>query len=577
MLDEIKNFFDKNLSKIKKIPQTIYSLNYTEKLLFSLLLIVFVISTLLLYKEVNEKFLVEIPSYGGSFSEGLVGSPRFVNPVLATSKTDQDLSTLIYSGLIKSSPSGKIIPDLAESYKISEDGLTYTFKLKDGLKFHDGKELTTADIEFTINSTQNNIIKSPKRANWDGVTVKRLNNKEIQFILPQAYSPFLETLSIGILPKHIWENISPEEFAFSKFNIEPIGSGPYKIKKIKRTSTGVLENYTLKAFSDYSLNKPYIKEINLKIYPNEETLIESYNKGHFDQMSSLSPTNIKNIKIQKEDEILSTPLPRIFALFLNQNENSVFINNEIREALDKSINRKELVTKVLEGYGTPITGPVPNNSAFYSKKTEEENGLEVAKEILKNNGWKMNEEAFLQKENQKEKKLFSFSISTANIPELKTAAEILKERWEELGAKVTLKIYEIGDLNQNVIRPREYESLLFGNVVGYNMDLFAFWHSSQRNDPGLNISMYANITSDALLEKIRTIQDTQEKEEKLIEFQKEIYKDRPAIFLYSPDFIYLVSQKIKNNTINQINIPADRFLDINNWYIKTDKVWKIFL
>lgn len=577
MLDEINLFFDNFLSKIKRIPKTILSLNYTEKLLFSILFLIFLTSSIFLYKEINKIFLVEIPAYGGSFSEGVTGSPRFINPILATSKTDQDLNALIYSGLLKQSPSGKLIPELAEEYNISEDGRVYTFKLKDDLKFHDGKEITSADVEFTIKLTQNNIIKSPKRANWDGVVVEKINDKEIQFTLPQAYSPFLETLSIGILPKHIWEKISPEEFAFSKFNIEPIGSGPYQIKKIKRNSAGILESYTLKSFKDYSLGRPYINEVVIKIYPNEEDLIDAYNKNSFDQMSSLSPTHIKDIKMSSDSEILSTPLPRIFALFLNQNENSVFINKEIREALDKSVNKKEIVSEVLKGYGTIIDSPIPSNSEYHTAKAKEETGLDVARELLSKNGWKTNEDGFLQKETQKTKQLFSFSISTANIPELKKTAELLKKRWEELGAQVNLKIYEIGDLNQNVIRPRDYKSLLFGNVVGYNMDLYAFWHSSQRNDPGLNISMYANITSDALLEKTRTTQNNEEKKESLANLQKEIYKDRPAIFLYSPDFIYITTNKIKNKIINQINIPAERFLDINNWYIKTDKVWKIFL
>ena len=579
MFTKLKNIFN-NLFKLKieKIPKTINSFSLTEKAVFYTLIIIFSFSSIFLYRMINEKFLVEIPMIGGSVSEGVIGSPRFINPVLATSKADKDLSILIYSGLLKATPSGKLVPDLAKSYEISEDGYVYTFKLKDDLEFHNGTKITTEDIEFTISSTQNNIIKSPRRANWDGVEVKRLNDKEIQFILPQPYSSFLENLTIGILPKHIWGEISPEQFAFSQFNIEPIGSGPYKIGKIKRNSSGILENYLLKPFKDYALGEPYISELIIKFYSNEEALINAFNKNSVENINSISPNKISDLKLNKNSEILSTPLPRIFGVFFNQNENPVFINEEVRIALSRAINRKQIISEILYGYGISIDSPVPSNSIFYIPNTEEvDKGIESAKEILKKNGWSLNENGILEKLTRKETTLLSFSISTANTPELKATAELLKSKWEKLGAQVQLKIYEIGDLNQNVIRPRQYDSILFGKVIGYSTDLFAFWHSSQRNDPGLNISMYTNISVDNLLEEIRVTNNEADQKIKFKDFQKEIYKDNPAIFLYSPYFVYVSSKNIKNNPINQITIPSERFLDINNWYIKTDKVWKVFL
>ncbi|MCK5286128.1 MAG: hypothetical protein KAJ58_02805 [Candidatus Pacebacteria bacterium] len=579
MLNKIKTIFNDLLkSKIEKIPSIYNSFSTTERVIFYILLIIFSLSSIFLYKNINDRFLVQIPVKGGSIAEGVIGSPRFINPILATSKADQDLSTLIYSGLLKSTPSGKLVTDLAESYEISEDRYVYTFKLKDDLKFHDGEKITTEDIEFTINATQDNIIKSPKRANWDGVDVKRLNDKEIQFILPQPYSPFLENLTLGILPKHIWGEISSEQFVFSEFNIEPIGSGPYKIKKIKKSSSGILENYSLEAFKNYVLGEAYISELIIKFYPNEEALINAFNKNNVQNINSISPNKIKDLELDKNDEILSSPLPRIFGIFFNQNENPVFTNKEVRLALSRAINKKQIINEVLYNYGVSIDSPVPSNSTFYIPNSDESNkGIDSAKEILKENGWALNEDGILEKLTRKSTTLLSFSISTANTPELKATAELIKLRWEELGAQVQLKIYEIGDLNQNVIRPRQYDSILFGEVIGRDMDLFAFWHSSQRNDPGLNISMYTNITVDNLLEEIRITDNTDEQKIKFEKFQKEIFEDVPAIFLYSPHFIYINSKNTKNNFIKQITIPSERFLDINNWYIKTDKIWKIFL
>ena len=148
--------------------------------------------------------------------------------------------------------------------------------------------------------------------------------------------------------------------------------------------------------------------------------------------------------------------------------------------------------------------------------------------------------------------------------------------WEDLGARVEIKAFDTINLNQNVIRAREYEALLFGEIIGRDLDLFAFWHSSQRNDPGLNIALYANIDADSLLEDARIINNKDVREKKYIAFTEEIKKDIPAVFIYSPDFLYILPKKIKGFEAQKIIIPSERFLNIHNWFIETEKVWKIF-
>jgi len=171
----------------------------------------------------------------------------------------------------------------------------------------------------------------------------------------------------------------------------------------------------------------------------------------------------------------------------------------------------------------------------------------------------------------------AFSISTSDVAELKDAGELIKSMWEELGARVELKVFETGDLNQNVIRPRKYESLLFGEIIGHDSDLFAFWHSSQRNDPGLNIALYANITTDKLLQDARTISDVNVRIEAFKEFQQELRADIPAVFIYAPDFIYVLPKNVRGVSIGQVTTPSERFLNIYEWFIETDNVWAIFV
>lgn len=566
-----------DVPKLSKIDQIIKSLSLTEKIVFWFFVLLLSASTITMLSKINDSLLIEIPIKGGSFSEGVIGSPRFINPLLAISNADRDLTELIYSGLMKATPSGELIPNLAKEYKISEDGLVYDFKLKDEIFFHDNKPITTDDIEFTIKASQDSVIKSPKRANWDGVQIKKINDKEIQFVLKTPYSPFLENATLGILPEHIWGEIEPEQFAFSQFNIEPIGSGPYKITNMKRNSSGILERYDLEAFNKYALGEPYISELTIKFYPNEEHLLTAHKKNEVEGINTISPEKTSELE-EANYRIERIALPRIFGVFFNQNQNSIFTNIEIRKALNMSLDKEKIVKEILNGYGITINGPIPPTSKYYNDINREDSfDLKEAIDILERNNWELNEETGIREKTVKKVATpLSFTISTSDAPELKAAANIIKETWKKIGAEVTIKIFETGDLNQNVIRPRDYEALLFGEIIGRDMDLFAFWHSSQRNDPGLNIAMYTNIDADKLLEGARSIHIEEDRLEKYLKFQEEIFSDVPAVFIYSPDFIYIVPEKIKNFSLGQITMPSERFLDIHNWNIKTDTVWKIF-
>ena len=289
-------------------------------------------------------------------------------------------------------------------------------------------------------------------------------------------------------------------------------------------------------------------------------------------------------------------MSRIFAVFFNQDNAPLFAQEEIRKALNRSVDKERIVNEVLQNFGVTINSPIPPGSIGYLKEDSEEKThekqVENAKELLTKNGWKLSEpiskkenentkeelaeQQVLEKKTKKGTTRLEFSISTSNIPDLIQTANILKENWEELGAKVTIKIYEVGDLEQNVIRPRKYDMLLFGEIMGKDPDAFAFWHSSQRNDPGLNIALYANITADKLLEDARETFDIKKREEKYFNFQKEIAKDIPATFLYSPYFIHLIPSSLKSTDQKFITISSERFSQIYNWYTKTKKVWKIF-
>lgn len=582
----MKNYFSvdnfKQLSVIKKIKVVIEHLSATEKTILGVLSLIILISGYVALNDyLNKNFKVVIPDYGGEIVEGSVGSPRFINPLLAASETDKNLVALVYSGLMRIDRNGDLIPDLADKIEVSEDGLQYTFHISDKAKFHNETPVTADDVIFTINKAKDPELKSPKRSNWEGVLVERIDDKTVRFTLNQAYEPFLRNTTLGILPRNIWEGVTSAEFAFSIYNSNPIGTGPYKIKKITRDSIGIPKTYLLESYENFILGKPYINNITFKFSKNEDELIEMFKTGKIETIYGISPEKAKELQ-NSNFEIKTTSLPRIFGIFFNQDKANVLASNSVRTALNISAPKEEIVSNVLFGFGQVIDSPIPD--IFKSNEEQnlnresltEDQRIAEAREILEKAGWKKNEQGIYILDNKEGKKILSFSVATSNVKELVDAANKTIEAWNKVGAQVDLKVYDSNDFNQNIIRQRNYDAVLFGLVVGKTTDLYAFWHSSQRNDPGLNISGYANIKTDEILEKIRTLLRSSDTQDDIKKLETEIKKDSPAVSLYSPKFIYAVPKKIKGNEINYLVTADERFTNVYKWYINTEQILKAF-
>ena len=556
-----------------------------EKLVLYVLSLILATSTLGLLAGANAAVSVTVPSRGGEFVEGVIGPARFINPLLALSEPDKDLSALIYSGLMRVRPDGSLMPDLASSYEVSENGTIYTFTLRPELKFHDGKPLTSDDVVFTIHRAQNPDFKSPRRADWEGVQVANPDALTIVFTLARAYSPFLENTTIGILPKAHWESISAEEFPFSSLNTHPVGSGPYRSTGIHTNSTGSITRFDLESFKDFALGEAYIRKIIFHFFPNDEARINAYNTGRIDSFAGIAPKELSKLT-RKGAVVVQAPLPRIFGVFFNENKNSVLSDASVRAALDAAIDKDKLVGDILAGYGSTLDGPIPPGSlgeaalatpqllvAKASHESDPAIHAKTAEEILARGGWTFEETAAVW---VKKTETLSFTLSTADEPELAATAQALVAAWREAGIKVDLHMYPISELNSLVIRPRNYDAVLFGEVVGRTLDLFAFWHSSQRNDPGLNLSLYTNNRVDNLLAEARTSTDRRDRKRIYEEFASRIAEDRPAVFLYAPEFIYVAPHGVYGIELGALTSPEERYGSVYTWYTDSERVWSIF-
>ena len=646
------------------------ALTKKEKIVFSILLFLFFGSLFSLLTNSYFKNTEIKPAVGGTYIEGVLagqGGPRYINPIYAeTSDVNRDLVEIIFSGLMKYGPEGKIIPDLAEKYEILEDGKIYEFHLKENILWHDSSPMTADDIIFTIETIQNPEIKSPLRVNWLGVEVEKISEKAIRFKLRNPSAVFLENCAVKIIPKRIWQNISAQNFSLTTRNLEPIGSGPYKFKNLLQDKQGNIKSMDLERNSEYFGEKANISQISFQFFNSTEKLIEAANLGKINGFSVM-PSKTEPLQGQSAQfQQYSLSLPRYFAVHFNPKNSKTLSENNIRQAINYGTDKETIIKEILGGRGEIVDSPILPGIYGFEKPLEiYEFNPEKAEEILENAGFLKNEKgervkivknkpAFqfksnlktgsqgsevkeLQKCLAKDSEVYpegeitsyfgsktkaavikfqekykedvlephnlkkgtgevgkstraklneicfqpseetiplKFSLSTVNQPLLIEMASLLQSQWAELGIEIDIKTFNSSDLEREVIKPRDYESLLFGEVLGAIPDPFPFWSSLQKKDPGLNLSMYENKKCDKLLEEARQSLDNSVRKKKLEEFQNLLIKDAPVVFLCNPDYLYFVSKEIKGIDIRIITNPSKRFSGIENWHIKTKRAWR---
>ncbi len=576
--NKLKNFL-KKISLSRKEQWYLSKLfNKREAYLIFALLMIALIAGIILARNFYLINTYQIPSEGGKYTEGIIGSPRYINPVLCqTNDADRDIARVVFSSLFKYDEKGNLIPDLVKNYKISEDGKTYEVEIKNYAKWHDGVPLNVDDVIYTLQVIKDPEYQSPLRLNWEGVEIEKLDEYRIKFHLKQnSYAPFLQNLTFGILPKHIWSGISPENFLLAEYNLKPIGSGPYKFKKFKKNKDGGIESIYLESFQDYYNHKALIKNLNFYFYPDETSAINALKIGEIEGISFIRAKNLSKIENLTFIKTYKISLPRYYAVFFNQNQNKVLADNSVRKALAYATNKKEIIQQIFNGQAEEVNSPIPKGVWGHNNQIDiYDYSLTKAQDVLDKAGWQdTDEDGIREKKIRKERTPLKLTLTTTDWPDLQRTADLLKKQWEKIGAEIEINIVPSNEIQQNYIKPREYEALLFGEVLTNNPDPFSFWHSSQSRDPGLNLSLYNNAKVDKFLEEGRETLNEQERIERYAEFQKIVSQELPALFLYNPTYLYPVHKKVKGINLEKVCNPSYRFSEVEKYYIKTKRHWK---
>ncbi|MDP1689453.1 MAG: peptide ABC transporter substrate-binding protein [bacterium] len=538
---------------IRNIFKIFLSLTKLEKLIIIGAGLVFVCAGIVYGMILISQKTTVIPSYGGTYREGMVEQPVFINPVLASSDVDQDIINLVYSNLY----------DLSDNIKLAENKLTWNIRLKDNIYWHDGKKLTADDVIFTISTIHDRESRSPLSVTWNGVNAERMSELEIKLTTGAPYVFFEDNLrKLNILPKHIFGDVPLTNWRSSAFNLEPIGSGPFKYVSYKQEKNGFISSYTLERNEQYFGQKPYLDGIELSFFKTEEGAIAAFNMAKIDGLSNVNQTDLN--KITRFNTIHELRMPNYYAIFLNQSTNPILKNDNVRSALNSSIPRDELISKIFNGHASVVTGPLPYVGVFSpDQEVSPTYDIEKAIKLLDDSGVKAGEDGSRGK----------ITLVVPNIPYLVATGEIVKQNWERLGFTIEVVVIEPALINSEVIRTRNYDALLFGNALARNPDIISFWHSRERFFPGLNLSLYNNKAADSILESIRQDFNEKDRMRDLASLQSLIIEDTPAIFLYSPNYIIVTGTKIQGINELIISNPSERFANIEFWYMKTKRVW----
>ncbi|MBT4121425.1 peptide ABC transporter substrate-binding protein [bacterium] len=555
-------------SQFKTLPKF---LSKKEKGIMKYLTIAITICLILLLGDFYFKHTTLVPDVGGSYTEGLVGIPQYVNPVLASyNDVDRDLSSLIFNGLLKINSEGVLEPDLADNFQISPDRLVYTFKIKEGVTWHDGKPFSIDDIIFTVNAIQDPEWQSQLKSALGNVQVEKLDETSLRFILKDPVTNFLNSLTFGILPEHKWLSIPSSNATLAELNKKPVGTGAFKFKSLTKDKNGNIRTYTLERNEEYFRQPPYLKELNFKFYGDFESATDALANKNIQGLGLLPKEYQEKVEKNKNIRYYSLSLPQYTAIFFNTKRNDALGNTSLRQALAYAIDRQLILQDSLDQKGVIINGPIlPGFIGYHPDIKKYTYDLDNASKLLTEAGWKEETDANGNKIRKKGDEILNITLTTVEKVEYTKAVEIIKQNWQAIGVTTNIEIIGKDRIKSDIIEPRNYDALLFGEII--KSDPYPFWHSSQIESPGANLAIWANKDVNKVLEEARSLEDPEQVNKKYIHFQNIISQYVPAIFLYNPTHTYPTDIDLKGITATRISVPADRFNRISDWYIKTKR------
>ncbi|MBI9046122.1 MAG: peptide ABC transporter substrate-binding protein [Anaerolineaceae bacterium] len=539
------------------------------------------------------EFLPE-PAKGGIYAEALIGSMQRLNPLLDYyNPVDRDVNSLIFSSLLKFDDRGMPQPDLAESWGVSRDGTIYNLTLKNNAKWHDGTPVSSDDVLFTVEMLRSGgeVVPIDLQEFWSEIDVVLLNEITLQFRLPDAFAPFPDYLTFGILPKHLLGNLTFEEMIEAPFNLEPIGSGPYQFDQFI-VENQQIDGLVLTVNEDYYEESAYIEQLVFRYYPDGQSALDAYHEGEVLSISNVTPDILQEVLKEPELLLYSGRMPELTMIFLNLNNPEVpFLQEaDVRKSLMMGINRQFLVDKFLNGQAVLATVPIlPGTWAYYDGLPPIDFDQELAKQILRDAEYSIvsreetpdpassggegeaaetagDEELVLEKDDR----ALSFDMIYPDDDYHKQLAEKIQSDWALIDVSVNIIPLPYEEIINGRLQARDYEAALVTmNLSGSpDPDPYPFWDQSQATG-GQNYSQWDNRIASEYLEKARVSIDISDREKFYRNFQVVFYDEMPSLPLYFPIYSFAVDQQVQNVRVGPIFDSSDRYSTVLDWFLVT--------
>ena len=510
-----------------------------------------------------------VPVRGGVYTEALVGALQRLNPLLVSENAaDRDVSRLIFSGLVRFDGRGYALPDLAE-WGISADGTLYNVTLREGLKWHDGQPLTTDDVLFTIDLMRNggDFIPTDLQEFWKGVDVVRLSDRAMQFQLPEAFAPFLDYLTFGVLPKHLLDGKTIDQVADDPFNLQPVGSGPFKFSRLiveNDQITGVV----LAENPDYYLDKPYLSEIVFHYYADAPSAMQAYRDGQVQGIGRVDREILPDVLAESNLALYTVRQPKLSLVLFNlANPETAFLQDKkVRRGLLMGLNRQGMIDQQLQGQAIQANGPIlPGTWAYYDKLSVVAFDREAGKALLKEAGYSLasDQDTILSKEG----KYLRFKLVYPEDDQHRAVAEAIQAAWGQMGVDVSVEGLPYDQLVLDRLTPRAYEAALVDLNLSRSPDPdpYPFWDQAQATGAGQNYTQWDNRMASEYLEEARINPDTNERARLYRNFQVVFNEELPALPLYFSVYNYAIDKEIQGVRVGPLFDSSDRFANITQW------------
>lgn len=372
-MNVIKQVHGKKRPTMQQLRHVKKVLSKQELLLLRIALVGLVIGGVWLGGALTKQFRHQVAAVGGEYVEAVVGAPQLPNPLFASvNDVDLDIVKLVYSGLMRYDETQTLVPDLAKSYDVSDDKKTYTFHLHDTVKWHDDQLFTARDVLYTFDSIQDQQVGSPLLVSFQGVEVSAPDDYTVTFTLAEPFQPFLASLTVGILPEHIWAEIPYEKVKLTKRNLQPVGTGPFRFNKLARDDTGFIFRYELDRNETFYRQPPYLKSFVFQFFGDYVTDLGAIHALRQQKVDGLHfvPSDLRDHVKRKHIAIHTLQLPQYTALFYNQKKQPLLDEVEIREALSFALDKDRIVRESLDNEGKVIYSPLLPGFPGYNESME---------------------------------------------------------------------------------------------------------------------------------------------------------------------------------------------------------------